>query len=509
MSRCENENSADSNAVNNTLIEPSNYSEASLQLFSSSSWLLLRSGSIIAQIVAKRMILSRQDQDLLVAFSGIAGLEDFIFILTFESLGYVSTRVGQTAGELPFNPAKIGALFRSGLLFAVGLIGMTGVFCLSAPLIYRFAQQPDIVIESSGPYFRVAFFAYLFDSFYRAEVRMMIGLSKLIPPLIADIAEGALDIILTYFFVMKLEMGVRGSALAYALSAAITFMGFTTYLFLRSDLKQYELFHFSKGISDCQKIIYKGLQLGCGATVEYAAQFLITFYCGLSGPAALLGMQAAFVSGLAVSFPVSAISEAGSVKTANYFERKNQAYRLFGNMTLTFSATYSLFCFFVLNYFSASFAGLFINNQQPSKETKAYFQEIIHFIRIQSGIELLNSVKTASASVLSSCNEVGFSFSVSLAFIFFLNSMLATVTQFAFKQEAITTYGIQLIGFVFSAMAIVTAWHQQNKNPCNSFMQGFKKASAYLNGFWEKTPKMQSESPRNSAVCDELQVVAH
>lgn len=505
MSRGENNDSAVSVGVNSALIEPSNYSEASLQLLKSSSWLLLRATSIIGQMVAKRVILSQQNQDVMVAFSGIAALEDFIFIMTFESLGYISTRVGQTAGELPFDPTKIGALFRSGLLFAAGLTVMVGVLCVSAPLIYRVAEQPDIVTDSSGPYFRAAFFAYLFDSFYRAEVRMMVGLTKLIPPLVADISQGVLDVVLTYAFVMKLGMGVRGSAWAYALSALITLIGFTTYLFFKSDLKQYELFHFSKGITDCRKMVSKGLQIGSGATVEYVAQFLITLYCGLSGPAALLGMQAAFVCGLTVSFPVSAIVEAGSVKTANYFERKNSTYRLFGNMTLIFSAVYSIFCFLVLNYFSASFAGLFINRQQFSNE---YFQIITQFIRIQSGIELLNSVRTSSAAILSACDETGFSFSVSLAFVFFLNSMFATAMQFALKKEATTTYSTQLLGFIFSAMAIATAWHQQNKNSCNPFTQGFKKVNSYLNLFWEKSPVTQSESPRNAAVDEEIQVVA-
>ncbi|OGT42315.1 MAG: hypothetical protein A3F13_07315 [Gammaproteobacteria bacterium RIFCSPHIGHO2_12_FULL_40_19] len=479
---------------NNDLTPPAGYTDASMQLLQSSTLLFLRAAVILGQNVAKRVILSRKNQALLNVFGDIAALEDFIFISTFSPLCYITTRVAQTAGEVPFDPKKIGIVYRTGLLFSAGLAIITGMLCLTAPLIYRTAKQPASVINSSGSYFRIAFFGYLFDLIRLTEVRMLVGLSRLTPPLVVETAECALDVFLTYVFVMKLNMGLNGSALAYTMSSAIALVSCTLYLLLKSDFWQYELFRFSKGVAECQKLVSKGLHIGCSATVEYAAQFLVTFYYGLSGTTALLGMQAASVCSLAISQPIYAISEAGSVKTANYFERKNPAYHLLGNTTLAFSVAYALFCGATINYFINSFASLFINQDNFSTE---YFQIVVSFIRIQTGIELLNSVKTASASVLAACNETGFSFSVSVAFIFFLNSLLATLSQFAFKQGPVPTYTTQLTGFMLSAMAVGAAWHQHAKEPRNPFARGFQKVNAYLNALWEKAPTMQLESPRH------------
>ena len=102
MSRIEINDAIPPALVNNDLIEPKNYLEVSKQLFQSSTLLFLRTGSMIVQVVAKRVILSQQDQKLLIAYGGIAALEDFIFVAAFSSLSYISARVAQTAGGIPF-----------------------------------------------------------------------------------------------------------------------------------------------------------------------------------------------------------------------------------------------------------------------------------------------------------------------------------------------------------------------------------------------------------------------
>lgn len=477
--------------------DPANYIATSTQLLKSSGWLLLRSVSMIIQVVGRRFILSQKDQSLLIAFSGISPLEDFICVVTFIPLSYLSTPVSQTLGEQNLELKKIGQVFRSGFALSAVLITIAGGLCFFAPSIYRLTRQPAIVIQHSGPYFHFAFFAYSFDILYRTEVNVAIALLHLKSALIADISEGVLDLFFTYLFVMKWDMGLPGFALAYAEASLITLCGFTLYLRSTQVFQQYELFHLRNGFSQLKKVIFCGLQTGCSASVEYITQLLVALYCGLSGPATLLGIQAAATYNLIISYATSAIIEAGSVRAANCFERKSLAYDLFGNTTLCLCVAFAFTGFIVLNCFTATCVNLFLYQSHVSQE---YVSIVANFMRIQSVIEVFDSIKIAGASILIAANQTGFPFSVSIAFIFLLNSALATLSQFVLKNDGLTTYSVQLAGMILSAGAIGMAWYQKDKQSENCVTRGFQNITSYCNAFWSASAKKAAtETPNNIA----------
>lgn len=483
-------------------LEPVTPWEAWCAISKISAPLYLRSLSMAAQVIAKRIILAKKDQQFIEAFSGLAAIEDFIFVFALPSIGYISLRVSQVEGEQDSDPKKVGAVFRSGLLFVGGQILIIGAVCLSAPLIYRMTQQPDIVIQNSGPYFQTAFFAYSLDFTYRAFVRLIIGLSKPMLPTIADIWEGVLDVSLTYYLVMNPNSHVSDTALAYAIAAGMTLIPFVLYIARLEDLKKYELFQFSNGIVDFRKIMTKGVHIGLSASVEYITQFLVLMYCGLSGPIALLAAQTAATISIVNSFLVAAIYEGGGIKTAYYYEKKNVAYRSFGDMTIIASALHAGACLLPICFFTEQLAGLMIHRNLLSDDE---YQMILYFMRIQSVIDVFNTLKLSSAGVLSACNETGYSFSMSLIWIFFLNSLVVTVLQFVFNAHVSTMYTMQLIGIACTSAATLIGWRQWNKEPTNILERYYQKGRRYLNTFWEHAPvKFKLESPRHPEVDLEL-----
>lgn len=150
--------------------------------------------------------------------------------------------------------------------------------------------------------------------------------------------------------------------------------------------------------------------MGGAATLEYLTQFLVTFYCGLSGSNALLGMQAASAYSLSVVLPVGAVVEAGCVHVGEHFEKKNIFYRAYGKTIILFSAGYAGFCALLLNLFPNFFA----------------------------------------------------------------------------------SYATQIMGFIFSTLAITMAWQQQNKTPSHVFTKAFQSLNGYCNAFWDGD---RSEAP--------------
>lgn len=437
-----------------------------------SSFLVLRSTSIIAQVMIKRFILAKKDQQLLEIFGGLAALEDFIFMFSLTAVAYVSTITSQVHAEVPVDPKKIGALYRSALMLTGSVTLLSGAFCLSAPYLYRLTKQPDVVVEHAQSYFGISFFAYGFDFFYRCLARIKIGLSDATSPLIADVSEGVLDSVLTYYFVMELELGVNGSALAYAIASAVTFLSFITYVFYDKPMQHYHLFQLSKELYQPFKMLKNGFYAGASASLEYLGQCLLTLYCGLSGPMALLAIQLAGNYSLCVTFLISGFLDASGIQIAKYYQLSDKRYRSMGHFTISVAAIYSAVCAVLFVLFHDYLLGLFV---AKNKLLNAEYQLLFRVVLIQTMVEILNSVRNAGGDVLYACNKTGVAFLINTSFIFFLNSVLETVSQFLNRERIEVTYAMQLVGFALSAICFLAAWFRMNKKKDNNHCCRFFK----------------------------------
>lgn len=452
---------------------PTSMDNPYLETIQLSGFLVMRSASIIAQVMIKRLILAQKDQQLLEVFGGLAALEDFIFMFSLTAVAYVSTITSQVHAETPADPKKIGALYRSALLLTGSVTLLSGALCMGAPYLYRMTKQPDIIIEHAQSYFAISFFAYFFDFFYRCLARVKIGLLQTRSPLIADLSEGFLDSLLTYFFVMKLELGVNGSALAYVIASAITFTCFSAYVFHDKQMQQYHLFQFSKELYQPLKMLKSGFYAGASASLEYLGQCLLTLYCGLSGPMALLGIQLAGNYSLCVTFLISGFLDAASIQVAKYYQLSDKLYRSLGHFTISAAAGYS--CIFAVLFilFHDQLLGLFVVKNKLSDQD---YQFLFRIVLIQALIEIANSVRNAGTDIFYACNKAQTAFVINTGFIFFLNSALQTASQFLYHERIDVTYAMQLPGFVLSTMCFLSAWFCMNKKiDTHRCLQFFKK----------------------------------
>lgn len=467
--------------------------------------LLITRAFVIAalQFFAKRAILAQADELLLAAYADIGAIEVLIFRL-FKGLHIVSAKTAHLRTEeinakndlTKFNPIEIGVLYRHSVLFSGVLIFPITLLCLSATTIFRWTNQPEMVIENSASYFYYGIFAYFADMLYRSQARIMIGLSQPSSPLIADTVESVLDVILTYSLVNGKwglpKKGVEGAAIAYAGSAVATAVGFAFYLNSRDDLKKYQLYQFKLSefknalcSAEFKKVLTGGLYISCKSSIVYITQIVTTFLCGISGPGALVGLQAAGAYGFLVSLPIGGFSEAASVVVGRLFKNNLSDASKIGYFALRASLLFSSICAASLFIFSDQVAKIFINRDAAHEKD---FQTVKTFLRIQAMMEVVSSIGNVGADVLAGCLETRYPFLLTVAFIFALNSALTVAAHFVFHQDASTIYAVQLTGLVLSSAGMLLRWNQKN-NAVN--------ISENPRTFYKKPLVIKSESPRN------------
>lgn len=425
---------------------------------------------MLAQIIGKRLILP---ESLLVELSGIVGLEDLIFIFSYSGIGYLSSRISQQHA-LNEDPKKIGQLFRSGLVLSLIYIAFAGLICFSAKEIFKVTQQPLFVIDGAS-YFHYAFFAYLVDFIYRTEIRVVIGLGASMPAFLGDLIQCVLDLCFTAWFVIRWNRGLDGSALAYLISVAITLAGFSCYLMF-SKYRQYHLFHFFEGLLDCGMIIKHGLHNSIASAFEFIVQLILSFECGLSNPASMLGFQVASQFSMVNALITQAIMEVGSVKTAFYFEKNDSNYRRYANMTIFISQVISMLLGGIANASAKKIANIYVTSGDPER-----IGTIISFLGIQSIIEILNSARNSISSVFGACNQTKFPMIVSLFSILFINTALTLLSFFLFKKSVFVSNTLQITGFFISVITLQIAWikkkeqTEDHKNRPSLFQGGFSR----------------------------------
>ncbi|GEM_PF-5512770 len=438
--------------------------------------LILR-GFVIAgfQHLGKRVIFAKTDESLLTTYAVYSAIEGFIFILIFRGLRIVSATVSHVyakeknpAENATYNPIEIGAVYRQGVMFGCVLMIPTALLCFSAPLIFRWTQQSDEVIQQSASYFSWGFLSYFIDMLYRSRARVDIGMSNSFPILIGDIAESILDVMLTYILVDgKLglpKMGVTGGAVAYAFASAITALGYNLYSYCKADFEKYQFYHFSLNelketlLSEkFAKMIVGGFHIAFRYSILYITLMLTTFLCGLSGSGALAGLQAAGAYSYIMTLPIAGLSEAASVVIGRLLKNNLDKAKEIGDTVITIASAFSCLSAVALFAFINPVAGMFVDRALHEKD----FQMVKQFLCIQAVMEIISSVGNTSASALIGFLETQYPFLLGLLFIFALNSLLSLTTYFGFQHNATAMYAIQTVGLLFNSVGVYMRWNKK------------------------------------------------
>ena len=444
------------------------------------------------QFFLKRSILAQKDESLLAAYGGLSAVEGFIFIFVFHSLPIISVKTGALC-DAEEDPKKVGELYREGLVFGGLLMIPTLALSLSAKSIFEYAHQSTMVIENSNYYFSVSMLAYFFDMLYRIQARIAIGTADPAAALIGDGVESVVDVIVTYILVHGKfgfpEMGVCSAAWGYAIGAMAAFFGSTYYLKTTSSYQQYELFNFGKKIdlTALKNTIVGGIHLALTSMVTNVPQMLITFSCGLSGAAPLVGLQAASTYSCLVGMPGDGVLDAATVLTAQHYKKNAERFRKISSLTLMTTIGFPVFSALLL-YANVSWAtGFFV---PPDAAHRDDFKMVASFLRMQAFIEIINSINNPPASLLSGCRETQYQFKLTFVFILVLNTALIAITYFGLNAGPLAAFGIQLVGLILCAVGIGLRW----KKELNQSAFWRKPAMEF-----EMKVAMRSESPRR---CD-------
>ena len=217
------------------------YWTAFQKTFRGGKYLMLRGFVMVVQLGTKRAILVQTSQSLFGIYSDLSGLEGLIFIFLFDGLHAIVPLISTEKKISEDNhPENVGFVFRQCALSSALLLIPASAFCLCAPWIYRATQQSTSAIEYSDGYFKIALFAYYFDTLYRTLARLLMALKQQHLTLITEACEGVLDIAFTALLVQQQKYELLGYEGAYAAAALITLLLTGKLIYSHPDLKKYQ-----------------------------------------------------------------------------------------------------------------------------------------------------------------------------------------------------------------------------------------------------------------------------
>jgi len=461
--------------------------------------ILILRGFVIGglQYFAKTAIVAQAGESTLDAYGVYGGIENIAFILGFRGFRIISAHAAQLHAE---DPIEMGVLYRRGVMFAGVLMIPSGLLCMSAPAIFEWTRQTPFAQQSSRLYFLCLFPGILCDSAYRTLARIHIGRSQPLSALIGDMVECTVDVLLTWLLINK--MGVAGASAAYTISAAITALGYNIHTYLHPDFQKYQLYNFTWDeikktfdSSEFKKMLFDGMYIAFKFGIVNITALLTTFLCSSIGPGALTGLKAASAYGYFVSLPIGGFSEAASVLVGRLYKTNWNEAKKVGNFTITASCAFASVCAGLLFTFTDPIARLFVSDDAAHAND---FQAVKTFLRIQSIMEIANSIANSGASVLSGCLQTRYAFLLSVACIFVLNTLVSVLSYFKYSNDATNLYAAQFLGLFCNAAGILWKWGQEEK-PVEI------NTTVAMHTMWQK-PVPQVESPRHVAVTELLPI---
>lgn len=417
--------------------------------------LSLRGVVMAIQLFSKRYILAQNSAQSSAIYADLGALENLILYFNFSTLAVLSPMIKAAQTINPDDLQSMRSIFTHGVLLAGILSAMTTVICIAAPTLYRITHQPEDTLAASRIYFLLSISSYIPDLFYRLHVRTQIGFDDFKTPLIFDTLEASLDVVLTYLLVQKpLNMGVNGCAIAYSLSAIATCGAYHVYLRQRSDFIKLRPYFSYQDISkkDFLILLKHGLNTGCTEASNYLALVFATLLCGLSGPSALIGMQAAGMVSFAINLPLDGLGSAISVLMSEYWTKKNPLFRLIASISLMVGFSYACLSFITLYFGSDKLAGLFIPDHEVLNLDRAL---IARFIWIQALIEIANTLSALSSSILIGCLETRLFIPLNITCILGMNTLATVATHLTFPTLPDRAYASQLLGYVSRAVGLL------------------------------------------------------
>ena len=277
---------------------------------------------IVDMIVAGQFIGS-------AGLSGITNATTVITLLTQIIFGLCTggcILVGQYYGAKDRENCRSAAttLYTMGL--AIGIIFAVVLFLLSGSII-RLLKAP--ALQEAGIYMRTCCVGLIFVAGYNATSAALRAIGNSRAPLVCIIATSAVNIVLDILFVLPLNMGVFGAALATIIAQAISFLVALFFVVRSRDVLGIHPLHFRLDRVKLFKEAQLGLPCVAQETMVAISWLSITYLLNSHGIAASAASGVATkTKDLAQLFIVSAMNAAATMVAQNLgageYERAKQ-----------------------------------------------------------------------------------------------------------------------------------------------------------------------------------------
>lgn len=154
----------------------------------------------------------------------------------------------------------VATSFLIGIIFSVVMTIASLVFL--KPLL-RILHTPDSVMDMSYSFIFVIFAGMTASMLYNVSASLLRAIGDTITPLIFLALSVGLNIVLDFFFLINLHLGVRGAAIATVLSQVLCFLGCFIYMNRRYEIFRLKSSDFKKLEKNMIKQMLKsGLSMG-------------------------------------------------------------------------------------------------------------------------------------------------------------------------------------------------------------------------------------------------------
>ena len=200
------------------------------------------------------------------AMAAVSGATPIMFLLTSFLMGITlgfSILLSQYYGSK--NMEKVKATIDTTYIFifiASLVISVIGI-SLSGPIL-KLMNTPDSILQMSKDYLNIVFAGVLFSAGYNSISAILRGLGDSTTPLYFLIIATVINIILDVVFIIYLNMGVNGVALATVIAQSFSFIFSVIYL-----KKKHEVLKIRVRNLEYDKQIFKtGLKLGIPSAIQ-------------------------------------------------------------------------------------------------------------------------------------------------------------------------------------------------------------------------------------------------
>ena len=311
--------------------------------------------SMVDMIVVGRYVSGSALASVGISMSVIMFIVSILIGLTTGSSVVISQLFGARQYDRLKSTVSVSIITFLGISITLTVLGTT-----LSPLIFRLLNTSPEIFNNAVIYMRIMMAGVIFPVFYNLYMAYIRALGDSLRPLYFLICASIINIFLDLFFVLVLNMGVAGVAIATIIAQMISFLLCIIYTYRSIPHLQVRKLVFD---SELFKLILKyGTPAALQLSLTSFAMLTITRLINSFGSAAMAGITAANRIDQLATMPVSSLSAALSTFVAQNMGAglEDRARKGF-HTGLISMLIYSVFISTVIMVFHNQFISMFLN----------------------------------------------------------------------------------------------------------------------------------------------------